>query len=328
MPRFLSPSETNLNAAGESLRRGELVAFPTETVYGLGGNALDGQAVAKIFAAKGRPSFNPLIVHYAGQEAVANDVELTDFARALAGHFWPGPLTFVLPRKKDCRISELASAGLPTLAVRVPAHPVAAALLRTARVPVAAPSANRSGTISPTTPAHVADSLGEHVSMVLAGGACSVGLESTVVDLSGEKPVILRPGAVTDEDILKATGRKVGYDLGNHDKPRSPGQLLRHYAPRARLRLNAVDLEPGEALLAFGGVRFVGIRGGGAASDLPEDRYRNLSETGDLIEAAAHLFSMLHALDAAGNERVAVMPVPDQGIGIAINDRLRRAAAS
>jgi L-threonylcarbamoyladenylate synthase len=191
---------------------------------------------------------------------------------------------------------------------------------------VVGPSANRSGTVSPTTPRHVVESLGDKVDMILAGGPCAVGLESTVIDLSREEPAILRPGAVSAEDIYKVTERRVPHDLGDHEKPRSPGQLLRHYAPEASLRLNAVDLMPGEALLAFGSIKFMGVQGGGSAVDLPEGMVRFLSETGDLTEAAANLFAALHAFDASGHERIAVMNIPDQGLGKAINDRLRRAA--
>ncbi|HTK85054.1 MAG TPA: L-threonylcarbamoyladenylate synthase [Patescibacteria group bacterium] len=324
--RVVTAQKDTIGEAATILKRGGLVAFPTETVYGLGADALNGRAVARIFEAKGRPEFNPVIVHVVDADAAAALVEMSDGAKALAAHFWPGPLTFILPRRKNCPVSELCSAGLPTLAVRAPDHPVAQALLKAAGVPVAAPSANASGSLSPTTPTHVAESLGYKVDLILAGGACAVGLESTVLDLSGDVPAVVRPGAISAEDITTVLGREVVYDAGNPDKPKSPGQLLRHYAPRAKLRLNAVDLEPGEALLAFGSDKFMGIRGGGAAKDLADEKRRNLSETGDLAEAAANLFRMLHELDR-NNERIAVMSIPDNGLGIAINDRIKKAAA-
>jgi L-threonylcarbamoyladenylate synthase len=314
--------------AAETLASGGLVAFPTETVYGLGAHACDGVAVARIFAAKGRPSFNPVIVHVPDAAAAFALVDADDRARRVAEAFWPGPLTMILPRRADCPVSDLCAAGLPTLAVRVPAHPAAQSLLRACGFPVAAPSANLSGTVSATTPQHVADGLGDRIDLIVAGGACMVGLESTVLDLSGPDAVVLRPGAVTAEDIADVLGVPVAIDLGDHDAPKSPGQLLRHYAPGIPVRLNAVDLLPGEALLAFGSIKFMGVRGGGAAAGLPDGARRNLSETGDLYEAAANLFRMLRELDRPGHTAIAVMNVPDTGLGVAINDRLRRAAAA
>lgn len=309
------------------IRAGRLVAFPTETVYGLGANALDGKAVARIFEAKGRPSFNPLISHVLDADQAAAFGVFATRAHEIAAAFWPGPLTLLLPRRADCAASELVSAGLPTIALRAPAHKTARALIQAAGVPIAAPSANKSGEISPTTPAHVADSLGQAVDMILADGPCAVGLESTVLDLSGPAPVIVRAGAITAEDIAAVIGLDVSYDLGDKAAPSSPGQLLKHYAPGIPLRMNAIDLEPGEALLAFGSDRFMGIRGGGAAASLPDDMRLNLSEGRDLHEAAANLFRMMRALDKPGCKGIAVMAIPDQGVGIAINDRLRRAAA-
>lgn len=321
-------SPSVLREASDLLASGQLVVLPTETVYGLGANALDGAAVARIFEAKGRPSFNPVIVHVPDAEAAQEYVTMDARARAAAAAFWPGPLTMILPRRADCAISELCSAGLPTLAMRVPAHPVALALLKECGLPVAAPSANISGQISATTPQHVAEGLGDKVALILAAGPCAVGLESTVLDLSGETPVVLRPGAITAEQIGDALGIDVGYDFGDHgDKVKSPGQLLKHYAPSIPVRLNAVDVAPGEALLAFGALRFMGIKGGGHAKDLPETALRNLSDTGDLHQAAANLFRMLRELDRPEHTGIAVMNIPDQGLGIAINDRLRRAAA-
>ncbi len=319
-------NQDSIARAASLLQQGGLVAFPTETVYGLGANALDGQAVARIFEAKGRPQFNPLIVHVADSTAAAALVEMNEAARAVAAQFWPGPLTMILPRREDCPVSALCSAGLKTLAVRVPAHKVAQQLLQESGLALAAPSANRSGNLSPTTPAHVADSLGDAVDMVLAAGPCTVGLESTVLDLSTETPAILRPGAVGAEEIAAVLGRPVICEMEVTDSPKSPGQLLRHYAPAIPVRLNAIDLEPGEALLAFGSDKFMGIKGGGAAKDLPEIARRNLSTSGDLVEAAANLFRMLHDLDRPEHKAIAVMNIPDQGLGIAINDRLSRAA--
>ncbi len=307
------------------LKEGGLVAFPTETVYGLGANALDGKAVARIFEAKGRPQFNPLIVHVSDVDQAKELVVFNEWAEIAAHHFWPGPLTLILPRKDDCPVNELVSAGLDTIAVRVPSHPVALKLLKAAGVPVAAPSANISGTLSPTTPAHVSEGLGDKVDMILAAGACDVGLESTVLDLSGNTPVILRPGAITAEELSRVLECDVIVDDGNSDKPKSPGMILKHYAPSIPLRMNAIDLEPGEALLAFGSDQFMGIKGVGAAKDLPEAQRRNLSIEGDLNEAAANLFAMLRALDSPEYNGIAVMAIPDQGLGVAINDRLRRA---
>lgn len=321
-------NEQAISEAADILRAGGLVAFPTETVYGLGANALDGIAVAKIFAAKGRPQFNPLIVHSHDLESLSAVVDFSDDALRVAARFWPGPLTMILPRRADCAISDLCSAGLPTLAVRVPSHPVAVKLLSMAGVPVAAPSANRSGTLSPTAPLHVMQSLGEAVDMILAAGPTQFGLKSTVLDLSGETPVILRPGAITAEEISATLGKNVAYDLGDHDAPKSPGQLLKHYAPSIPVRMGAVDVEPGEALLAFGSLKYMGLRGGGFAKDLPATALRNLSDQGDLYQAAANLFRMLRDLDRPGHTRIAVMNIPDLGVGVAINDRLRRAAAS
>lgn len=316
--------------AAQIIQDGGLVAFPTETVYGLGANALNGQAVARIFAAKERPDFNPLIVHFHDQDQLPEYVEFNETARLLASHFWPGPISFVLPQVQGCKISELCSAGLPTLAVRVPAHKIAQSFLKECGVPVAAPSANKSGRLSPTAPVHVVGSLGNAVDMVLAAGNCEVGLESTVLDLSGSEPVLLRFGAITAEQISSI----LGYDIkvsGTHiegETVKSPGQLLQHYAPSISVRMNAVDLNPGEALLAFGSDKFMGIKGGGAAKDLPDCSRSNLSETSDLNEAAANLFRMLHNLDRAEHSAIAVMPIPRMGIGVAINDRLSRAAQS
>jgi L-threonylcarbamoyladenylate synthase len=316
-PSILRPTATNIVRAARRLRAGALVAFPTETVYGLGGDATADDAVAAIYAAKARPRFNPLIVHVASLKEAERLVRFDARARRLARRFWPGPLTLVLPRRPDCGISWLASAGLDSLAVRVPAHPVARSLLRAARRPVAGPSANRSGKVSPTTAAHVADSFAgtraAETLVILDGGPCKVGLESTVLDLSGPEAVLLRPGGVPREAIERLIGR-----LGcpGNGPLRSPGQLKSHYAPRLKLRLNARP-RAGEAYLAFGRVPR-GIDPGAVL---------NLSPRRDLAEAAANLFAMLRDLDRPRFRGIAVAPIPKHGLGAAINDRLRRAAA-
>jgi len=319
MTERLTPKD--LPRAAALLREGALVAFPTETVYGLGADATNGRAVAAVFAAKGRPSFNPLICHYPDAAAAWRDVLPDHRAERLAARFWPGPLTLVLPRRAGCAVDLLAGAGLDTLAVRVPAHPLALALLRAVGRPVAAPSANRSGQVSPTTAAHVLDGLAGRIAAVLDGGACAVGLESTVLDLAGGGAALLRPGGVTAEAIEAEIGA-IGPALDPRTAPlslRSPGMLLSHYAPDLPVRLEARDVAPDEALLAFGP----------GAPDAP--LAWNLSERGDLAEAAARLFSGLRWLDAEGRARglagIAAMPVPERGLGVAINDRLRRAAA-
>jgi L-threonylcarbamoyladenylate synthase len=305
--------------AATLLRAGELVGFPTETVYGLGADARNGRAVAGVFEAKGRPHFNPLICHFASAEAAFAQVEADDRARALAAAFWPGPLTLVLPRRDGCEVDLLAGAGLDTLAVRVPAHPVALALIAAMDGPVAAPSANRSGGVSPTTAAHVLAGLDGRIAAVIDGGACPVGVESTVLDLSGGA-VLLRHGGVTVEAIEAVIGR-VGRPLPITAAEascslRSPGMMLSHYAPGLPVRLGAVEVSADEGLLAFGAP----LAGAGAVFQL--------SEASDVREAAARLFAGLRALDAMpGLTGIAVMPVPEAGLGAAINDRLTRAAA-
>jgi L-threonylcarbamoyladenylate synthase len=310
--RVVPATPENIGRAGALLRAGRLVAFPTETVYGLGCDATDDRAVAAVFAAKGRPEFNPLIVHVLGRDEAAALAAFDARADALAASFWPGPLTLVLPRTATCPVSLLATAGLDTIAIRAPSHLVARAVIEAAGRPIAAPSANRSGEVSPTTAAHVAESLGAEVAMILDGGPCPVGLESTVLDLAGDRPAILRPGAVTEEEIAARIGKLAPPGAA----VRAPGMLARHYATRLPLRLDARELRPGEALLAFG--RHAPR---GAAAEM------NLSPTGDLVEAAANLFAMMRALDRPGFSAIAVMPIPEQGLGRAINDRLRRAAA-
>lgn len=311
---ILSATPEAVARAAALLRAGQLVAFPTETVYGLGGDATSDAAVAAIFAAKGRPSFNPLIVHASSLAEAETIAAFDERARGAARRFWPGPLTLVLPRREGCGISLLASAGLDTLAVRVPAHPVAQALLRATGRPLAAPSANRSGRISPTETAHVAAELGDRVALILDGGSCAVGLESTVLDLTGATPALLRPGGAALEALAEALG-PIANGESRPDAPRSPGQLASHYAPQLPLRLNATAAWAGEALLAFGPHPPPGF-----AAAL------NLSAAGDLVEAAANFFAMLRQLDRPEFTGIAVSPIPKDGLGRAINDRLRRAA--
>jgi len=319
MTRVLAPDEAGIAEAAALLRAGRLVAFGTETVFGLGADATNARAVAAIFAAKFRPRFNPLICHFASAEAAFAHVVATPVARRLADFFWPGPLSLVLRRRAGTQIDLLVSAGLDTLAVRVPAHGAARALLAAAGVPVAAPSANRSGAVSPTTAAHVLADLGGGIDAVLDGGPADVGLESTVLDLTGE-PVLLRAGGVS-ADALEAVIGKVrrGGAPASHNGLRSPGLLASHYAPGLPMRLNATMAGPDEALLAFGPAP----AGAGATW--------NLSPRGDLTEAASRLFAGLRALDEAGSRlglaRIAAMAVPREGLGEAINDRLTRAAA-
>ncbi|MFV3077408.1 L-threonylcarbamoyladenylate synthase [Niveispirillum fermenti] len=315
----MPPGPAAYAEAAGILAAGGLVALPTETVYGLGGDAGNDAAVASIFAAKGRPSFNPLIVHVVDAAAADAYARVDERARRAMELWWPGPLTLVLPRRPAARLSLLVSAGLDTVALRSPAHPVAQALLRTCGRPVAAPSANRSGHVSPTTPMHVADEFpdggGARLKLILAGGRCTIGVESTVLDLTGERPLLLRPGSVTKEELEAVLGP---VDLATAaDGVKAPGMMTSHYAPGLPVRLDATDVAADEALLAFGPDQF--LRGGAVRL--------NLSATGDLTEAAANLFAMLRALDRPGLSGIAVMPVPDRGLGAAINDRLRRAAA-
>ena len=308
-----APTADALREAALLLREGRLVAFPTETVYGLGADATSDAAVAGIFSAKGRPQFNPLIVHVPDMPAAALLAEMSPTARSLAERFWPGPLTLVLPRRKDCRISWLATAGLDTIAMRCPAHGVAQALLRAFGGPLAAPSANPSGTVSPTTAQHVQAGLGNAVAMILDGGPSLVGLESTIVGLAGTQPTMLRPGSITRDEIEQVTGPLHAAE-DTQSAPHAPGRLRRHYATGKPLRLDATSVAPGEALLAFG----TPVQG--ATNML------NLSPGANLVEAAANLFSMLRTLDASDASAIAVMPIPAQGLGEAINDRLARAA--
>lgn len=323
MTDVLKADATGIARGAAILRAGGLVAFGTETVYGLGGDATNARAVAAIFAAKGRPQFNPLICHYTDADAAFRHVESNAHALLLAEALWPGPLTLVLPRRADCPVALLTGAGLDTLAVRVPAHPVAQALIAALGRPVAAPSANRSGQVSPTTAAHVLDGLAGRIDAVIDSGPCPVGVESTVLALTGPRPLLLRPGGATVEAIETLIGpidhgvpHRV--EQSNTGLP-SPGMLLSHYAPTLPVRLDARSVDVEEALLAFGPA----LTGAGTTF--------NLSPTGDPTEAAARLFEGLRELDARGRalglRGIAVMPVPDMGLGFAINDRLRRAAA-
>ena len=310
MPALIEPvSDTAIARAAALLHDGRLVAFPTETVYGLGGDATSDRAVAAIFEAKGRPAFNPLICHVPDIEAAGTLVTFDPIAERLAALYWPGALTLVLPRRTGCPVSLLASAGLDTLAVRIPERPAALALLRAVGRPVAGPSANPSGRISPTTARHVADGLGDKVAMILDDGPCPVGIESTVIGVTEGKAYLLRPGGITAEAIEADIGP---LHAPISDAVQAPGMLQSHYAPDRPVRLNARDARPGEALLGFG-------------PDAPPGP--NLSPSGDLVEAAANLFALLHELDRPEHAGIAVMPVPETGLGHAINDRLRRAAA-
>jgi L-threonylcarbamoyladenylate synthase len=320
----LPPDAAGLARAAELLRAGALVAFPTETVYGLGARADREEAAAAIYAAKGRPDFNPLIVHVPDLAAAERLAEFPDAARALAQAFWPGPLTLVLRRRSDSGLAPCVTAGLETVAIRVPAASLARRLLELAGVPVAAPSANPSGKVSPTTADHVMDGLAGRIAAVLDGGPCPVGVESTILAFEEEQPVLLRPGGLPAEALERACGRALaslrpsGPAEAERPAPAAPGMLASHYAPGAALRLNAEAPRPGEAWLGFGP----------DPAPRPEPAL-NLSPAGDLAEAAANLFAHLRALDAAlvGRGRIAVAPIPETGLGAALNDRLRRAAA-
>jgi L-threonylcarbamoyladenylate synthase len=306
------PTNPAIKQAATMLRRGELIGLPTETVYGLGADATNNRAVARIYEVKQRPLFNPLIIHVASIEMAQALVHMCPLALHVAEHYWPGPMTMVLPRLPECPISLLGSAGLDTLAIRMPAHPVAQALLKEAGLPIAAPSANLSGSISPTTARHVADQL--PLELILDGGPCKIGLESTILQVNDNELILLRPGGITVEDIEKAIGHSVDL-LSNPENISAPGQMVSHYAPSKPIRLDAHDVRANEGLLAFGqaleGARIVA----------------NLSPSANPTEAGANLFAMMHDLDAADCAAIAVMPIPEEGLGQAINDRLRRAAA-
>jgi len=319
--KLLLPTPENIVLAAEALRAGDLVGMPTETVYGLAGDAMSSAAVEKIYAVKSRPAHNPLIIHVANAETAMHYGQFNSAARAFAAVFWPGPLTLVVARNESTKLAAHFS-SLTSLALRVPAHPAAQNLLRAFGGPIAAPSANRSGELSPTQANHVAEAFKDYdqPKIILAGGRADAGLESTIVDCTGAAPKILRPGSIIIEELRAVVPETIDFSLPTAEPaaPIAPGQLLKHYAPRTRLRLNARDIAPDEALLAFG----------------PEPPWAkralmvlNLSPAGDLTEAAHHLFSHLHTLDGQGARAIAVMPIPPDGVGAAIQDRLGRAAA-
>jgi L-threonylcarbamoyladenylate synthase len=317
---ILTAGEAAVAAAARCLAQGGLVGFPTETVYGLGADATNPEAIARLYQAKGRPSFNPLIAHVTDLKAAQRISRFNAQAIALAEAFWPGPLTLVLPKTSDCAVADLATAGLDTIAIRVPAHPIAREILRAFGGPVVAPSANLSGHVSPTTAAHVQSDLAGRIDLIVDGGAVAVGVESTIVGCF-DAPMLLRPGGLPRGEIERVLGRALAQpdDAGNDtSQPLAPGMLASHYAPRTPVRLNAGRIEAGEALLAFGPEAVPGVD----ASTV----VMNLSARGDLAEAAAHLFGYLRALDTRAARAIAVMPIPHHGLGEAINDRLRRAA--
>jgi L-threonylcarbamoyladenylate synthase len=309
MTAIVPIQQGTLQLAAMHLRGGGLVAMPTETVYGLACNAANPDAVVRLYEAKGRPRFNPLIAHVASMEMAEQEAVFSPLAREIAAKFWPGPLTMVLPVASTCTVSDIARAGLDTIALRMPAHPGARALIETFGKPLVAPSANRSGHISPTTAQHVKEDLDGKVDLILDGGPCERGIESTIVSFVGERPVLLRAGALETSVLNEALGGTLAV-RGEDDGISAPGQLKSHYAPNARVRLNAEAPEPGEGWLAFGETPWPGL---------------NLSETGDLREAAKTLFAALRTLDSS-HDRIAVAPVPNDGLGEAINDRLARAA--
>ncbi|MDB3879986.1 L-threonylcarbamoyladenylate synthase [Alphaproteobacteria bacterium] len=322
MTTCLAISDQSIAKAVTILSAGQLVAFPTETVYGLGADATNAAAVARIFAAKQRPAFNPLISHVASTNAAFTLGQKTPIATALAAAFWPGPLTLILQRNDDCPVATLTTAGLNKLGIRVPAHRGAQTLLRAFGKPIAAPSANPSGRISPSTAKHVLDWLAFRLDLVLDGGSCESGLESTIVDCTGEVARLLRPGGITREDLTAALAAAncnpqidIAEPLADNKNPVAPGQLASHYAPKAPVRLMAKTSTDDEELIGFGAVS-----GAGKLA-------LNLSPSADLVEAAANLFSALHAVDATDIAKIAIAPIPDTGLGEAINDRLRRAAA-
>ncbi|GAA4522989.1 L-threonylcarbamoyladenylate synthase [Chelativorans composti] len=317
VPRVLRFDGEAVGPATDVLRCGGLVAVPTETVYGLAADATHGEGVAGIYAAKGRPSFNPLIAHVSDIAMAERYVTFDPLSRKLAETFWPGPLTLVLPLREDSGIHPLVTAGLSTLAVRMPRGDVGK-IIRALGHPIAAPSANTSGKISATTAEAVRDDLGDRVDLILDGGPCSVGVESTIVKIDGDKAYLLRPGGIAAEEIEAVIGRKL-IRLDQRAAIEAPGMLASHYAPDAAVRLNTTEVKLGEALLAFGPVRAKGVENAVAVL--------NLSERGDLREAAANLFSYMKQLDASGARTIAVEPIPETGLGEAINDRLRRAAA-
>ena len=318
---ILPAGEAALAKAVRCLAEGGLVAYPNETVYGLGADATNPAAVARLYLAKGRPAFNPLIAHVGDIAAGMRLARFDGTAIALARAFWPGPLTLVLPKTPDCPVADLATAGLETIATRLPSHPVALQILRAFGGPVVAPSANLSGHVSPTTAAHVQADLDGLIDLIVDGGPVEVGVESTIVGCFDE-PMLLRPGGLPRGEIERVLGRALRQPPADADsdsgQPLAPGMLASHYAPRTKVRLDAGHVEAGEVLLAFGSNAVAGVD---AATIV-----MNLSARGDLAEAATNLFGYLRALDVSGARAIAVMPVPHHGLGEAVNDRLRRAA--
>ena len=313
MSGIFDATDENIIKGAEIIKNGGLVSFPTETVYGLGASIFNPKAVAGIFEAKGRPSFNPLISHIAEIDDMREFVKVDERALFLGKKFWPGALTFVLPRKDENPLLDIVCAGLKTMTVRCPKHEVALKLIRESGVPIAAPSANRSQTISPTTAEAVYESLGGSVDMILDGGQCEVGVESTILDLTTTKAVMLRAGGITKEQIEEVLGEEVLISDGNPDKPSSPGQMLKHYAPSKRFRINAVEPMEGELYIGFG-----------EKYDFGE---MNLSKSGDLREAASNLFAYMRMADKNDKcEKIAMAPIPNEGVGMAINDRIKRAS--
>lgn len=312
MSNIYPVNEANLSQAAQTIKSGGLVAFPTETVYGLGANVYNSSAVAGIFAAKERPYFDPLISHIAEVDFLSEYAQTDERIMALAKHFWPGPLTFILKRKENNPAIDLACSGLPKIAVRMPDHPVAIELIRRSGVPIVAPSANKFKSISPTTAHHVYNSLGDKVDMILDGGSCKVGVESTIIDATEKQIIMLRAGGTALEDLETFLGEKILISHGNPNLPTAPGQLLKHYAPGKPLRINATERKQGEFFLGFGAVD---------NSDL------NLSPSGDVKEAAANLFAFLRFADnQPGYTGICISPIPENGLGLAINDRINRAA--
>jgi L-threonylcarbamoyladenylate synthase len=313
MSGIFEATEDNIIKGARIIKNGGLVSFPTETVYGLGASIFEPKAVAGIFEVKGRPSFNPLISHIVEIDEMRDFVVPDERAIELAKKFWPGPLTFVLPRKDENPVLDMVCAGLKTMTVRCPNHKVALDLIRKSGCPICAPSANRSQTISPTTAEAVYDSLGDRVDMILNGGSCEVGVESTILDLTTPKAVLLRAGGITKEQLEEVLGEEVWVSDGNPDKPTSPGQMLKHYAPSKKFRINVVEPEEEELYIGFG-----------EKYDFGE---MNLSKTGDLREAASNLFSYMRMADKNDRyTRIAMAPIPNEGVGVAINDRIKRAS--
>lgn len=305
-------NEPNINKAAETIKNGGLVAFPTDTVYGLGANVYNPQAVANIFAVKGRPAFDPLISHIAEVDFLPEYAQADSRAVALAKHFWPGPLSLVLKRKDKNNILDMVCSGLPNIAVRMPNHPAALELIKKAGVPIAAPSANKFKSISPTSAQHVYNSLGERVDMILDGGPCRIGVETTIIDLTTKEIVMLRAGGLSKEDIESFTGEKVIVSHGDPNKPSAPGQLLKHYAPGKKLRINVSEPNENEFYIGFGNCPHAQI---------------NLSPSANLSEAAANLFAYMRLADAQTEfSGIAIAPIPENGLGLAINDRIRRAS--